>query len=150
LKNCQGALSIVMGDARLSLEREQPNGFDVLAVDAFSSDAIPVHLLTKEAVQIYFKHIRPGGVIAIHVSNRYLSLAPIVFRIATELNKTALQVENRENGALEQFSADWVLVADDPRVFDRPGFRAAANNPAPEPNTPLWTDDYSNLFKILK
>ena len=150
LKNCQAALSIVMGDARLSLEREPPNGFDVLAVDAFSSDAIPVHLLTKEALEVYFKQIRPGGIVAIHVSNRYLSLAPIVSRIATELKKTTLQVENRENGALEQFSADWVLVADDPRVFETPSFRAAASNPAPEPSTPLWTDDYSNLFRILK
>jgi SAM-dependent methyltransferase len=150
LRDCEAKVDMVMGDARLSLEREDPNDFDVLAVDAFSSDAIPVHLLTLEAVQLYLKHIRPDGVVAIHVSNKYLSLTPVVRRIAQELKKPVLQVESRENGALEQFSADWILVAHSPQVFDRPAFRAAASNPAPEPGTPLWTDDYSNLFRIMR
>ena len=67
-----------MGDARLSLERESPENFDVLAVDAFSSDSIPVHLLTLEAMELYFRHLRPDGVLAVHISNRYLDLAPVL------------------------------------------------------------------------
>lgn len=150
LKNCLGKCEIVMGDARLSLEREIPNEFDVLAIDAFSSDAIPVHLLTKEAVELFFRHIKPKGIVAIHVSNKYLNLYPVVEQIAQKLGKAALLVESRENGAFEQFSADWVLLANSPDVFDRPAFRAAASKPAPEPNAPFWTDDYSNLFQILR
>jgi hypothetical protein len=150
LKNCLGKCEIVMGDARLSLEREQPNEYDVLAIDAFSSDAIPVHLLTKEAVELFFKHVKPKGIVAVHVSNKYLNLYPVVERIGRELGKATILVESRENGAFEQFSADWVLLANSPDVFDSPAFRAAASTPAPEPNAPFWTDDYSNLFQILR
>lgn len=150
LKQCEAKLEIVMGDARLSLEREAPNGFDVLAVDAFSSDAIPVHLLTKEAVELYFRHIQPSGIVAIHVSNKYLSLYPVVQEIATRLGKAHIYVDSRESGANEQFSADWVLLANSAAAFDRPAFRAAASRPAREFTPPFWTDDYSNLFRIIR
>lgn len=143
-------VEIVMGDARLSLEREQPNGFDVLAVDAFSSDAIPVHLLTREAVQLYLKHLQPDGIIAIHISNKYLNLYPVVQKIVDSLDLRMVLVESREVPGSEQFGADWILVSPDKTLFDRPEYRAAASNPAPEPNAPLFTDDYSNLYQILR
>ncbi len=149
LKNCPATVNIVMGDARLSLEREQPNQFDVLAVDAFSSDAIPVHLLTREAVELFFRHVRPGGIVALHISNKYLNLYPVAERIGKELGKQFIYVESRENGANEEFSADWVLLTDNKEVLQSPAFRAAASNPAPT-SAPLWTDDYSNLFQILR
>src|SRR5439155_21237654 len=87
-------VGVVLGDARLSLERQAPQNFDVLAVDAFTSDSIPVHLLTKEAVALYFRHLKPTGVLAVHVSNRYLDLEPVVQRAAAALGKEARVVDN--------------------------------------------------------
>jgi hypothetical protein len=150
LRDCEADMEIVMGDARLSLENESPNGFDVLAVDAFSSDAIPVHLLTREAVDLFLRHIRPDGVVAIHVSNKYLNLTPVVQRIAESLQKPWMLASDRASSAIEQYSSDWVLVANDPAVFQAPAFRAAASQLAPEPNAPLWTDNYSNLYRIMR
>lgn len=151
LRNTEANVEIVMGDARLSLEKEQPNNFDVLAVDAFSSDAIPVHLLTKEAMKLYEKHIRPDGIIAVHVSNKYLNLYPVVHRIADRLCLKNILVQNRENTILNQFGSDWVLISPTPEVLETPIFRAAgADHPDLAATAPLWTDDYSNLFKIMK
>jgi len=86
-----------MGDARLTLEKEAPENFDVLAVDAFSSDAIPVHLLTYEAMQLYFRHIKPDGILAVHVSNRYLDLQPVVGGEAQALKKVARVVDTDDD-----------------------------------------------------
>jgi spermidine synthase len=100
-----------MGDARLSLEREAPENFDVLVVDAFSSDAIPVHLLTEEAMQLYFRHLRPDGVLAVHISNRYLDLQPVVEGEAQALGKLTRTIDTDEDDpAVDVFSATWVLV----------------------------------------
>src|SRR4029077_1832237 len=87
LADCQAKLDIVLGDARLSLERQPNQDFDVLAVDAFSSDSIPVHLLTVEAFELYFRHLKPTGILAVHVSNKYLELKPIVGLAAQALGK---------------------------------------------------------------
>src|SRR5258706_16000426 len=97
LRESEARIEIHMGDARLSLEREPPQAFDVLAVDAFSGDAIPVHLLTREAFELYFRHLRPGGVLAVHISNNYLDLQPVVVSAATELRKTAVVVINERD-----------------------------------------------------
>ena len=78
LRDCKAKVDVAMGDARLSLEREAPENFDVLAVDAFSSDSIPVHLLTREAMQLFFRHLKPDGILAVHISNRYLDLQPVL------------------------------------------------------------------------
>lgn len=149
LKNSAANVEIVMGDARLSLEREQPNNFDVLAVDAFSSDAIPIHLLTKEAVKLYRKHIKDDGIIAIHVSNKYLSLYPVVSRIADWLCMKQVLVQSGEVTAKEQFKSDWVLLSPNSAVLETPGFRAVDSG-RPTSSAALWTDDYSNLFKVLR
>jgi SAM-dependent methyltransferase len=90
LKDSDATIELSLGDARLSLEREAPQQFDVLAIDAFSSDAIPVHLITREAVQVYLRHMKPDGIIAYHVTNRYLNLEPVVESIAHELGLHAL------------------------------------------------------------
>src|SRR5208283_4590774 len=86
------AIQIALGDARLSMEREAPQGFDVLAIDAFSSDAIPVHLITREALAVYLRHMKPGGIIAFHVTNRYLNLAPVVQQLAAAAGLNAVLV----------------------------------------------------------
>jgi hypothetical protein len=138
-----------MGDARLSLEREPPENFDVLAVDAFSSDAIPVHLLTREAFLLYFRHLKPEGVLAVHVSNKHLNLTPVVKLAAASLGKDARMVdtEDEEN---DVFGSTWVLVTSSAGFFDGPLMRAAGQTVPLPGKMRMWTDDYSNLFQILK
>ncbi|HEY3075966.1 MAG TPA: fused MFS/spermidine synthase, partial [Burkholderiales bacterium] len=109
-----------LGDARLTLEREPPQGFDVLAVDAFSSDAIPVHLITREALQAYLRHMKPDGIIAFHVSNRFLDLIPVVARLAAELKLHAVLISDdpEDEDKTIRSRSDWVLVSRDPQVLE--------------------------------
>lgn len=143
-------VDVVLGDARLSLEREEPQDFDVLAVDCFSGDSIPVHLLTKEAVQLYFKHLKPNGILAVHISNRYLNLEPVVERIATALGKATLQVETEEDEGESCFSSTWILVAANKEVFAQPTLVSAGKPVEPKPALRVWTDDYSSLLSVIK
>ena len=150
LPDCMAPNEVVLGDARLSLEREQSKQFDVLAVDAFSGDAIPVHLLTRQAFALYWRHLKPDGVLAVHVSNRYLSLAPGVALAAAESGKQAMLVSIDEDDEKEIASSDWVLVSSRPGFFDQPEIKGADSKISPIPGLRTWTDDYSNLYKILR
>jgi spermidine synthase len=138
-----------MGDARLSLEREAPENFDVLAVDAFSSDSIPVHLLTKEAMALYFRHLKPDGILAVHISNRYLDLEPVVEGESRALNKVARVVDTDDVTEEDVFAATWVLVTS-PQTGFAPLVEDASNAAKATRKVRTWTDDYSNLFQILK
>src|SRR5262249_41383404 len=111
--------SIALGDARLSLEREESEHFDVLAVDAFTSDAIPVHLLTREAFALYWRHLKPDGVLAVHVSNRYVDLAPIVAAAAADQSKAVRVITNAADGTQEIAASAWVLVTSRPGFFEQ-------------------------------
>lgn len=149
LRDAPAEVTTVMGDARLALAREPPQGFDVLALDAFSSDAIPVHLLTREAFALYLRHLRAGGVLAVHVSNKYLDLKPVVRGLAGSLGLRAVLVDGRASGVL--WSSDWVLVARDGALFADAEVDAAALPLAvSEPGLPVWTDAYSNLLGALR
>ena len=151
LKDCPAHPQIAWGDARLSLEREPPQRFDVLAVDAFSSDSIPVHLLTREAFELFFRHLTPGGVLAVHVSNRYLNLIPVVAGNGAALGKAVLLV--RDDGEEQDYldGSDWMLVSSDAALLQRPVFQKGDVRSLKErPGFRDWTDDYSNLFQILK
>jgi SAM-dependent methyltransferase len=149
LRDCKAKLDVAMGDARLSLERETPENFDVLAVDAFSSDSIPVHLLTKEAMQLYFSHLRPDGVLAVHISNRYLDLQPVLQGEVAAIHKSARLVDTDEDETQDVFGATWVLIKNPATAFTQEELSGSA--PLESKKTVrLWTDDYSNLFKILK
>lgn len=152
LKGCRGTCDIVLGDARLSLERDPIQNFDVLAVDAFSGDSIPVHLLTKEAFQLYFRHLKgPNGVLAVHVSNKHLRLGPVVERIATSLGMKTLEITNEEIDEAQVFSSDWVLVyRPEAAIANNPLVTSAGEKVAARPELRTWTDDYSNLFQIWK
>jgi hypothetical protein len=151
LADCQAQLDIVLGDARLSLEREPDQNFDVLAVDAFSSDSIPVHLLTVEAFRLYFRHIKPEGALAVHVSNLYLNLNPIVELAAQALGKQTRVIDSGDNEDVTGvFAATWILVTGNSRFFDKPELRGPAPKLIAERGLRTWTDDYSNLFRILK
>jgi len=140
----------VLGDARLALEREAPQGFDLLAVDAFSGDAVPVHLLTAEALDVYLRHMKPDGIVAFHVSNRYLELAPVVARIAALKGVHAVLVSDDAKESKWLNSTDWVLVARNPAVLAREPVRGAASPIALPANTRPWTDDFNNLLGVLK
>ena len=149
LADCPAKLDVAMGDARLSLEREAPQNFDVLAVDAFSSDSIPVHLLTKQAMELYFRHLRPDGILAVHISNRYLNLQPVLEGEVHATQKIARIVDTEDDDTQDVFGATWVLIASPATGFT--GEELSSSSPLDSKRTVrLWTDDYSNLFKILK
>ncbi len=152
LRDCMAPHEVIMGDARLELEREKPRQFDLLAVDAFSGDAIPVHLLTREAFQLYWRHLLPNGVLAVHVSNKYLTLAPGVALAAKESGKQAMMVSYAppDGDDKEESSSDWVLVTSREGFFDQQDVKKAVKKIDPIPGQRVWTDDYSNLYQILR
>ena len=150
LRDTGAHVEIALGDARLSLEREAPENFDVLAVDAFASDAIPVHLLTKQAFQLYFRHLKADGILAVHVSNRYLRLSPVVAQLARELGKEARVIIDNEDDENQISPSEWVLVTANKSLFEMADLRDVAETIPIEPGLRTWTDDYSNLFQILK
>lgn len=149
LKNCMGPKTIVLGDARLQMEKEPTQNFDLLAVDAFSGDAIPVHLLTHEAFQLYWRHLKPDGVLAVHVSNKYLGLGPVVKQLAELDQRQATLVANTESDEDEVSTSDWVLVTTRPGFHDLPDVKAGAEKVVVKPGLRPWTDTYSNLYQIL-
>lgn len=149
LRQSAAQVKIVTGDARLSLEGEVPQQFDVLAVDAFSSDAIPVHLLTQQAFALYFRHIKPNGVIAVHVSNKYLDLAPVVIAAATSLNRKAIVIESGDDNPHAIYRAIWVLVGSEDGLLAKPELKTAGKTEA-SGKQKVWTDDYSSLLNAFK
>jgi spermidine synthase len=142
---------ILMGDARLTMERMDSLQLDLLAVDAFSSDAIPVHLLTREALAVYFRHLKPDGILALHISNRYLDLEPVSKGGADFFHKAAMTVSDDGDEAPYLSASTWVLLTSDTEIFNDDAFKDANIQPAKtKPNFRSWTDDYSNVFQILK
>lgn len=139
----------VLGDARLALEREPPQGYDLLVVDAFASDSIPVHLITREAMAVYWRHMKPGGIVAFHVSNRYLRLAPVVRGIADDARLAAVLVQD-DPVASGLFRSDWVLVARGRDALERPGIAGFTTPIERIPGLGVWTDDFNNLLRVLK
>ncbi len=149
LKDSKATIETHLGDARLSLERAAPQEFDVLVVDAFSSDAIPVHLITRQAMAVYLKHVKPGGAVVFHVTNRFLRLAPVVKQIADSQGlHAALIVDDAEESSLSK--TDWVIVARDKALLDNEAISAKATSIDAIPGLRLWTDDFNNLYQILK
>jgi hypothetical protein len=152
LADAPGTFEVVLGDARLSLERELaaagPRRFDVFVVDAFTGDAIPAHLLTRECLQLYFEHLAPGGRLMLHVSNRYLDLRPLVLGLARDAGREALVTDSRPTDAAE-LAATWAAIA--PAGSFSAGERAlaAASRPLPPGPEVIWTDEYSALFRLL-
>ena len=150
LRDSAARIERVPGDARLAMEREPVQGFDVLAVDAFSGDSVPVHLLTVEAMDAYLRHMRPDGVIAFHVTNRFLALAPVIARVAGARGLHAVLVHDLAEQSDWLHRTDWVLVARDPRALAREPIRSGATPIATQPGQRPWTDDFNNLLGALK
>jgi spermidine synthase len=153
-------VKVVLGDARLSLEREPSQQFDLLVLDAFSSDAIPVHLLTKESFAVYQKHLNPNGIIVVHISNRYLDLEPVVINLAKNFGFKLATVDYDEDEPNLQwwlYGSTWVLLSKNQSVIDTPSIHDANTDHAASTKAyqkaakvPLWTDDFTSLFQILK
>lgn len=148
MRDCRGRADVVIGDGRLSLEREAPRNLDLLVLDAFSADSVPTHLLTKEAFETYLKHLKPNGVIAANVSNRYLNLDPIVRGLAKHYGLECLHISSTGGGKLGQFPADFMVLAHDGKLLDP--LRPLARAEQAAADLPLWTDDHTDLFGILK
>jgi hypothetical protein len=170
LANSPAQVELIPGDGRLSLESQLhesgPQRFDLLVLDAFSSDAIPVHLLTVEAFKLYTQHLKPDGVLAVHITNRHLNLAPLVFGLAAEFEMRAAVISNPKSVRHFQQSASWVILSKNASYLDSLLLRVqeaearrdlqplgiAFGFPAEERviDAPLWTDDYSDLFSVLR
>jgi hypothetical protein len=143
-------VEIAIGDGRLLVQNETARRYDVLVIDAFSGDSIPVHLLTREAVALYRDRLRPGGVIALHVSNGHLDLRRVVARIAADLGLQAAWI--RDGGIPGDDGvalSDWMLLATDRRVLDLPSVRSAITPLPPLAGGRTWTDDYSNVPQVM-
>jgi hypothetical protein len=138
LGDSQAATEAIEGDGRLELEREPPASFDAIVLDAFSDDAIPVHLLTREAFEMYFSRLRPGCPLLIHLTNRYLDLNPAVEAVAAALHKGVTRIHSARDADSETLSSDWAVVSD--LLEAKPPRRAVRP----------WTDDFSNLFQALR
>jgi spermidine synthase len=155
LSDSRANVSVIPGDARLSMERElaagEPQGFDVLILDAFSSDSVPVHLVTREAFALYLQHLRPDGVIAANITNHHIDFQPLFWRLAQEYGLAIVRVERFSGLAEGEYGSHWVFLARDSALFDTPVFGPRAKDfDGYSTSVRLWTDDYSNLFQLLK
>jgi protein-L-isoaspartate O-methyltransferase len=154
LQDTAAKTEIMLGDGRLSLEREPPRGYDVLGIDAFAGDSIPMHLVTREAMAIYVKHIKPDGVIVFQATNRFVDLLPVVKRLAAEFGLEAMNVadvpEGEDDAAYWYSATDQVIVTRNRKLLGWPRIAEAAEEIADRPGLPVFTDAHHNLLRILK
>ena len=151
LKNCAARVELVTGDARLSLENEPAQQFDLLVLDAFNSDAIPVHLLTQEAFATYFRHLKPDGAIVVHISNEELNLFPVMLGVAKYFHLVLVVIPREDKTDPWWVSGSlWAIVSHNQKFMFSAPIVAAAEGVLPDLNKPiLWTDDYASLFQII-
>ncbi len=150
VSECKANLSVFLGDARQSLEGAQDRAYDVIVLDAFSSDAIPVHLLTKEAVSVYLTRLAPGGVLAFHITNRYVDLAPVLASAARDLGLAA--IEDEDYGYPDDslvYDSDWLVLARSTSSFGSLAASEDWKSPKIDPRIPAWTDDKSSILWLL-
>jgi hypothetical protein len=154
LSDSQANIEIAYGDARISLENELAmsgtNNYDVLMLDVFSSDSIPVHLLDREAFELYLQHLQADGILAVHISNRHLDLVPVVWTLADYFHLERVVIDDPGNSGVV-FRSLWILLARDPALLSTPAIASRAKDLENySPTYKLWTDDYSNLLQILR
>jgi hypothetical protein len=151
LRESAARIETALGDARLNLEREEPQELDILVIDAFSSDSIPVHLITREALEVYLRHMRPDGIIAFHLTNRYLDLPPVVQQIADAAGLKAVLVSHDPDEKDERYArTDWMLLTRDASFLQSDAVKKAASPVEVPAGLSVWTDDFNNLLRILK
>ena len=154
LRESRAQVNIVLGDARLSLTREDARGgvprYDVLVLDAFSGDAVPVHLLTAEAMDLYRRRMKPEGVLAVHISSQYLDLAPLLAAQADRAGMKIVFVHAEGNEARGEFSSDWVLMTSNSGFLTQPEVFNVSRPVSRKPGLKFWTDDFNSLLPILR
>jgi spermidine synthase len=150
LRESGAQISVVDGDARASLVREEPQNFDVLVVDAFSGDAIPLHLLTAQAMDLYKRHLAPGGILAFHISNQHVDLEPEIALLAKAAGMDARRVSSMANEDRGEFTATWMLLTNSSDFFAQPEVASQVHIPAEDARVHLWTDDYSSLLPLVR
>ena len=154
LTDSPAQIEIILGDGRLSLEREPDQRYDLLAIDAFSGDSIPMHLVTREAMATYVRHLKPDGVIVFQATNRYVDISLVVERLAAEFGLTAVLVSDSQDSSegpdYWNSSTDQIIVTKNKQLLSAPQIKAVAEPLPPRPDFRLWTDDYYNLLRILK
>ena len=142
----------VLGDGRLSLEREAPRNYDLLAIDAFSGDSIPMHLITREAMAVYLKHLNPGGALVFQATNRYVDLLPVIRRLADEFGMQTAWIEDlppRSTTGDFAFETDQVIVTKNAALLQAPLIKSVSQPARKRDDLKLFTDDYYNLLRIL-
>ena len=151
LSGSPSPIDVLVGDARLIMQQEPPQAYDVIVLDAFSGDAVPTHLLTIEAMRLYQRHLADGGILAINITNRYLDLAPVVSRLARELSWQS-RIVTMEAPADDPaaFANRWAILSGDSALFDDPLLRDVVIEPTARPSVGLWTDGYASILPILK
>lgn len=151
LNACPAEKKVLMGDARLVLESLPSEQLDFLVMDAFTSDAVPLHLLTREAYQIYLRHLKPDGVLAVHISNRYLDLEPVVAQSMSDIGWSGIKVDDEGYDEPYYNGSTWTLLNRDAKFFDHPRFKSDGTVALkPKPGFRAWTDDFTNLITILR
>jgi hypothetical protein len=153
LSDAQGKIDVELGDARLQLQKS-PATFGLLVIDAFGSDAIPVHLLTREAMAVYFDRLEPKGILAFHISNRYVDLEPVLANLAADAKPPCVAMVRRHHPSDEQkklgiVGSEWLVVArraEDIAFLEKGAWARAAARP----ELPVWTDGASNLFQVFR
>jgi hypothetical protein len=151
LKDCGPACDVVLGDARLSLAEAQGPRFSLLVLDAFSSDGIPVHLVTSEALELYLSRLEPDGVIAFHISNRHLRLQPVLAAVAAQHGLSSLvQHDPMTVRAEGRYASEWLLMARSPQAFGRLTVNPRWIRPIVPAGTRVWTDDFSDILAVIK
>ena len=149
LRDCPPQTTLVKDDGRIAAARAEDASFELLVMDAFNSDAIPVHLLTVEAFALYKKKITRDGVILVNISNRHLGILPVITGAGRELDMIVLSKRQEGNNQLGQLPSEWALLTTNERLaislLGKPGWRFVS-----EPETQVWTNDYSNLIPLLK
>jgi hypothetical protein len=150
LKDSRARIEPALGDARLVLEREPPQKFDVLAVDAFSSDSIPIHLLTREALAVYRRHLSERGAVVLHITNRYLDLSGVVRQLADEAGLHAVRFADDAPTDPLLYRSDWIALTPDAGFAKTLIAAGGRELPPTRAGRPPWTDDHHNLFEVLK
>ncbi len=150
LRDSPAQITFAEGDARASLTKEAPQRFDVLVVDAFSGDAIPLHLLTTQALEIYKRHLAPGGILAFHISNQHVDLEPAIYLLAKAAGMQARTVQSFANPQRGEFNATWVLVTGNGPFLTLPAVASHTRPTEERAGLRLWTDDYSTLLALLR
>jgi SAM-dependent methyltransferase len=149
LRDCKGTYDVKLGDGRKSLEKARPGQYGLITIDAFTSDSVPVHLLTREALSLYLQRLRPNGVLLFNISNRFVRFEPVLGGLSRDLHVPCAIKQLRVNdaqAARRWDSSTWAVMTRDPALLKRLHWRTCAHDQGAK----VWTDDYTNVFSALR